>query len=68
MQPSSIDGVIRKTESASTLEQLRACLLDVLLIVTQQNAELNDLRTRKGGVIAALSTFQKAHKNRSARR
>jgi len=67
MLASSIDGVIRKAEAAVTLEQLRSCLLEVLLIVAQQNAELNDLRTRKPAIAAALTSFQTKHKDRARR-
>ena len=68
MQASSIDSVLRKAEAAITTGQLRDCLVDVLLIVAQHNAEINDLRTRKPAIAGALSTFQKTHKDRTARR
>jgi hypothetical protein len=63
-----IPAIIHKAEAASTIEQLRSCLLDVLLILAQQNAEINDLRIRKPAIAGALSTFQKNHKDRTARR
>lgn len=68
MQPSSIESVLRKAEAAITTGQLRDCLVDALLIVAQHNTEINDLRTRKAAIAGALANFQKAHKDRSARR
>lgn len=68
MQPSSIDGVLLEAEAAITPGQLRDCLVDALSIVMQLNAEINDLRNRKPAIASALSAFQKAHKDRTARR
>jgi len=65
---SSIESVIKRAEVAVTIPDLRRCLLDALLIVAQQNAEINDLRTRKPAIAGALQTFQTKHKDRSARR